>query len=104
MTQVTNDWHLNKGFSLSLIFTIIMQVVVIVFFFANMANRINNIEEWKTETVENRFTKSDGRLVEKDIKSNTRDVNRIYVKLDELQKDLTLIKVALGVVEPQFGG
>ena len=98
------NWHLDKKVSISLILVVLVQAISLVVFFVRMDNRINNLEKWKIETSANRFTISDGALHEYKINQNREDVIKIYTKLDQMQEDISAIRVAVGAGKPPFGG
>jgi hypothetical protein len=92
-----NQWHLSKSIPIGLIVTVLLQLIVFTVFLTRLDNKVEVLEQWKIETNANRFTSSDAILHDYRITQNRTDIIQIYNKLDDIARDISAIKIALGV-------
>ncbi len=92
MSMMENSWHLSKKLTVSLIAGILINVGGIVWATAKMDSRVDNIEVWKVETSENRFTAQDAINFEYRLQLAESTNRELLDKVEQLLIDVAVIK------------
>ena len=92
------SWHLSKKLTVGVLITIVTSIGGFAWAAAGMHNRMENVEVWKSETSENRFTAQDAKNFEYRLSLAEKQNEELLHKIGLLITDVAVIKSILWIL------
>ena len=70
-------WHLSKKVPIGIVALVVAHIFSFGLYVSSISNRLENIENWREETIKDRFRKDDAKVLEMAIEQNKNSIEII---------------------------